>query len=93
MGWYGDSGERPVTEEGAAAGEDFASELCLAWEQIAREAEKLGTRVVLLRTGLVLAPEGGFLGRCCRSTGSAWADRWVTAGNGCRGFISRIKSS
>lgn len=48
---------------GAAAGEDFASELCLAWEQIAREAEKLGTRVVLLRTGLVLAPEGGFLGR------------------------------
>ncbi|MDP0678402.1 NAD-dependent epimerase/dehydratase family protein, partial [Klebsiella pneumoniae] len=36
---------------------------CLAWEQIAREAEKLGTRVVLLRTGLVLAPEGGFLGR------------------------------
>ncbi len=63
VGWYGDSGERPVTEEGAAAGEDFASELCLAWEQIAREAEKLGTRVVLLRTGLVLAPEGGFLGR------------------------------
>ncbi|EOH9029265.1 TIGR01777 family oxidoreductase [Pseudomonas aeruginosa] len=63
VGWYGDSGERPVTEEGAAAGEDFASELCLAWEQIALEAEKLGTRVVLLRTGLVLAPEGGFLGR------------------------------
>ena len=63
VGWYGDSGERPVTEEGAAAGEDFASELCLAWEQIAREAEKLGTRVVLLRTGLVLAPEGGFLER------------------------------
>ena len=38
VGWYGDSGERPVTEEGAAAGEDFASELCLAWEQIALEA-------------------------------------------------------
>ncbi len=51
VGWYGDSGERPVTEEGAAAGEDFASELCLAWEQIAREAEKLGTRVVLLGAG------------------------------------------
>ncbi|MBD9513296.1 TIGR01777 family oxidoreductase [Pseudomonas sp. PDM22] len=63
VGWYGDAGERPLEENSAAAGEDFASELCLAWEQIAREAEALGIRVVLVRTGLVLAPEGGFLKR------------------------------
>ncbi|AGI25982.1 putative sugar nucleotide epimerase [Pseudomonas sp. ATCC 13867] len=63
VGWYGDAGERPLEENSAAAGEDFASELCLAWEQIAREAEALGVRVVLVRTGLVLAPEGGFLKR------------------------------
>lgn len=63
VGWYGDAGERPLEENSAAAGEDFASELCLAWEQVAREAEALGIRVVLLRTGLVLAPEGGFLKR------------------------------
>ncbi|KJK01285.1 NAD-dependent dehydratase [Pseudomonas sp. 21] len=63
VGWYGDAGERPLEENSAAAGEDFASELCLAWEQIAREAEALGIRVVLVRTGLVLAPEGGFLTR------------------------------
>ena len=55
VGWYGDAGERPLEENSAAAGEDFASELCLAWEQIAREAEALGVRVVLARTGLVLA--------------------------------------
>jgi uncharacterized protein (TIGR01777 family) len=63
VGWYGDAGERPLDESSAAAGEDFASELCLAWEQIAVEAEALGIRVVRLRTGLVLAPEGGFLKR------------------------------
>lgn len=63
VGWYGDAGERPLDEDSAAAGEDFASELCLAWEQIALEAEALGIRVVRLRTGLVLAPEGGFLKR------------------------------
>lgn len=63
VGWYGDAGERPLEENSSAAGEDFASELCLAWEQIAREAESLGVRVVLVRTGLVLAPEGGFLKR------------------------------
>lgn len=63
VGWYGDAGERPLEEGSAAAGEDFASELCLAWEQIAVEAEALGIRVVRLRTGLVLAPEGGFLKR------------------------------
>ncbi|MBB1605868.1 MULTISPECIES: TIGR01777 family oxidoreductase [unclassified Pseudomonas] len=63
VGWYGDAGERPLDEGSAAAGEDFASELCLAWEQIAMQAEGLGIRVVRLRTGLVLAPEGGFLAR------------------------------
>lgn len=63
VGWYGNAGERPLDEDSGAAGEDFASELCLAWEQIAVEAEALGIRVVRLRTGLVLAPEGGFLKR------------------------------
>ncbi|MNZ29945.1 Epimerase family protein [compost metagenome] len=63
VGWYGDAGERPLGEDSTAAGEDFASELCLAWEQVATEAGKLGIRVVRVRTGLVLAPDGGFLQR------------------------------
>ncbi|MNO66736.1 Epimerase family protein [compost metagenome] len=63
VGWYGDAGERPLSEDSTAAGEDFASELCLAWEQVASEAGKLGIRVVHVRTGLVLAPDGGFLQR------------------------------
>jgi len=60
-GFYGDSGEKPVSETDSLAGPDFAGELCLAWEQVANEAEKLGIRVVNLRTGLVLAADDGFL--------------------------------
>ena len=37
--------------------------LCQAWEREAMRAEDLGIRVVLLRTGLVIAPRGGFLAR------------------------------
>ena len=44
-------------------GGDFASQLCGAWEDSARRAEELGMRVVLLRSGVVLAPDGGFLRR------------------------------
>ncbi|VVN69232.1 Epimerase family protein [Pseudomonas fluorescens] len=43
--------------------EDFASHLCIAWEETAQRAQVLGVRVVLVRTGLVLAAEGGFLSR------------------------------
>lgn len=63
VGWYGDGGERELNEECAPVGEDFASQLCGAWEETALRAEALGMRVVLLRTGLVLANEGGFLQR------------------------------
>lgn len=63
VGYYGDGGEKPLKEEDAVPGHDFASELCVAWEQIANEAEALGVRVVTLRTGLVLAADDGFMQR------------------------------
>ena len=62
-GWYGDSGERELTEESAPAREDFASQLCIAWEETAQRAEALGLRVVIVRTGLVLSDRGGLLQR------------------------------
>jgi uncharacterized protein (TIGR01777 family) len=46
--------------------EDFASQLCIAWEETALGAEALGIRVVLLRTGLVLSPEAGMLANLLR---------------------------
>ncbi|NWA23355.1 TIGR01777 family protein [Pseudomonas gingeri] len=63
IGWYGDGGERELTEASPPVSEDFASQLCIAWEETAQRAEALGIRVVRLRTGLVLAAEGGFLSR------------------------------
>ena len=63
VGWYGDGGERELTEDSPPVSEDFASQLCIAWEETAQRAEALGMRVVLVRTGLVLSAEGGFLSR------------------------------
>ncbi|QCT96503.1 TIGR01777 family protein [Stutzerimonas degradans] len=63
VGWYGDGGEHTLTEDSQVVTGDFASQLCGAWEETAREAESLGIRVVLVRTGLVLAADGGFLQR------------------------------
>jgi uncharacterized protein (TIGR01777 family) len=63
VGWYGDGGERELTEDSPPVIDDFASQLCIAWEETAQRAEALGIRVVLIRTGLVLSAEGGFLSR------------------------------
>ncbi|MFL9812791.1 TIGR01777 family protein [Stutzerimonas sp. VN223-3] len=63
VGWYGDGGERELTEDHPPVTNDFASQLCNAWEESAARAQRLGVRVVLVRTGLVLAREGGFLQR------------------------------
>lgn len=63
IGWYGDGGERELTEASPPVIDDFASQLCIAWEETAQRAEALGIRVILIRTGLVLSAEGGFLSR------------------------------
>lgn len=63
VGWYGDGGERELTEASPPVKEDFASQLCIAWEETAQRAQRLSIRVVLVRTGLVLASDGGFLSR------------------------------
>ena len=63
VGWYGDGGERELTEDAPPVVEDFASQLWIAWEETACRAQAQGIRVVLVRTGLVLASDGGFLSR------------------------------
>ncbi len=62
VGVYGTRGEEILTEE-ARATDGFLAEVCLAWEAEALKAAKFGTRVVTIRTGLVLGPEGGALAR------------------------------
>ena len=63
VGWYGNGGERELSEDTPQVTDDFAAQLCGAWEETAQRAEDLGIRVVLVRTGLVLSPVGGMLKR------------------------------
>lgn len=57
VGYYGDRGDEEL-DESAAPGQDFLAGVCTAWEAEATEADALGVRTVLLRTGVVLAPPG-----------------------------------
>jgi uncharacterized protein len=65
VGYYGSSNGAPRTED-APAGEGFLARLAQEWEAEARKAEPSGTRVVLLRTGVVLERTGGALPRMMR---------------------------
>jgi len=56
IGYYGDTGEREVTES-SPAGAGFLAEVASIWEAEAARATK--ARVTLIRTGLVLGPDGG----------------------------------
>lgn len=60
IGWYGDSGNRAVVESDSV-GHDFLAAVCREWESAADLAGDI--RTVKLRTGLVLDPTGGALGR------------------------------
>jgi uncharacterized protein (TIGR01777 family) len=62
VGYYGDRGDEILTEA-SSLGKGFIAELGRDWEAEAMKAEEAGIRVVLLRGGLVLAREGGFLRR------------------------------
>jgi len=60
IGWYGESGNRAVIESDRA-GDDFLAAVCREWEAAADLATDV--RTVKLRTGLVLDPTGGALGK------------------------------
>ncbi|KQN55089.1 TIGR01777 family protein [Erwinia sp. E602] len=59
-GFYGNTGELVVTEDDPGHSE-FTHQLCARWEQLALQAQSDRTRVCLLRTGVVLSPDGGAL--------------------------------
>ena len=62
IGWYGETGEA-LTDESGLMGQGFLADVCQQWEQATRPAQDAGVRVVHLRTGIVLAAQGGALPR------------------------------
>ena len=69
IGWYGIQKENDQTaldETSPVTKTDFAHEICQAWEQLALTAQDAvidAVPVAIVRTGVVIAPEGGMVGR------------------------------
>ncbi len=58
VGYYGDRGDEELTEA-SPPGTGFLSDVVLAWEAATQPAVDAGASVALIRTGIVLAREGG----------------------------------
>jgi uncharacterized protein len=62
IGFYGDRGEEVLNEQSSPA-TGFLPDVCRAWEAATQAAVDAGIRTVQVRTGVVLSPKGGALGK------------------------------
>jgi uncharacterized protein (TIGR01777 family) len=62
IGYYGDKGDQ-VVDESSQPGTGFLADLVRDWEAAAEAAAAAGVRVACMRSGVVLAADGGMLGR------------------------------
>jgi uncharacterized protein len=60
IGFYGNRGEA-IVDESSEPGEGFDAEVVCEWEKAAHEVDSTAIRLVVVRTGHVLDPRGGFL--------------------------------
>ncbi|MBB1397507.1 TIGR01777 family oxidoreductase [Pseudoalteromonas sp. SG44-8] len=63
VGFYGRQSTTVIDESFVDVTPEFSHQLCHDWEQAALQAESINTRVCLLRTGIVLANNGGALAK------------------------------
>lgn len=62
IGYYGDRGDEVLNEQ-SQSGVGFLPDVCREWEAATQAAAKAGIRTVPMRTGVVLSPTGGALGK------------------------------
>jgi uncharacterized protein len=62
IGYYGNRGDELLKEE-SSSGTGFLPEVCREWESASHPAAEAGIRTVQIRTGVVLSPKGGALGK------------------------------
>ncbi|MCU1675558.1 MAG: hypothetical protein JWM93_316 [Frankiales bacterium] len=62
IGWYGDTGDRALDEDDPT-GPGYFADVVRQWEEATAPAAEAGVRVVTMRTGVVIAPDGGLLVR------------------------------
>ncbi len=63
IGYYGTSETNDIVDETEHGDDSFSSQLCQQWEATALQAQTLGIRTCLLRTGIVLGKGGGALSK------------------------------
>ena len=63
VGYYGASFGEKRKDESGDRGKDFLAHVCADWEEATRPASAAGIRVVFLRFGVVLSPQGGALAK------------------------------
>lgn len=61
IGYYGNRGDS-IVDESTEPADSFDAEVTVEWEKAAHEVDPTGVRLVIIRTGHVLDPRGGFLG-------------------------------
>jgi len=96
IGYYGNSGERLMTENDPPADQGFLSTSTIAWEQATETIAAMGIRTVTLRIGIVLEQSGGALREIIRplrwgigayfGDGQAWYS-WIHRDDVCRMFL------
>ncbi len=62
IGYYGDSGDK-ILDETSSPGSGFLVEVAKQWERTTKRVESMGVRHIIIRTGVVLGKEEGFLSR------------------------------
>lgn len=101
IGFYGDSGERLMTESDEPVGSNFLVDCCRQWESAAAEVAALGIRTAIFRIGVVLAKESGALAEFIKplrfglggyfADGRAWY-AWIHRDDVCRMFIYALEN-
>ncbi len=102
IGYYGAVSSNKVFGEQDLAATDFVGEVCRLWEHSADRFERLGTRTVKLRIGLVLSPRGGALEKlatpikmgigCALGSGNQYMP-WIHIDDLCDMFIKATEDS
>ncbi len=98
VGYYGTSADKCFTES-SPCGNDLLAGLCQRWEAAASE-KPVATRLVVLRIGIVLAADGGALGKMLPifrlgfggaiGSGSQWMS-WIERSDLCRMILAGLE--
>jgi uncharacterized protein (TIGR01777 family) len=100
IGYYGsDTGDRPLNET-SSGGSDFLAQVTRAWERSEDQVAALGIRTVKIRTGVVLAADGGALPKLAQpirlgagapiASGQQYIS-WIHLDDLCRIFIQAVE--